>query len=151
MDLLYLLKNNFNLKSPVWLINHWKKLQEFALFIKLFVITKMKILKNTLERFTRHWIRPCLHNTFYGHNSFYGAPLKIAKFLICNIKINACFIDCTTWCSRKSYQLIRHKENSRSLSGVIKSSSVLKFGMVAKSTTLISRFADFISKTGSFG
>ena len=43
------------------------------------------------------------------------------------------------------------KNNSRSLSGVIKSSSVLKFGMVANSTTLISQFSDFISKTGSFG
>ena len=42
------------------------------------------------------------------------------------------------------------KNDSRSLSGVTKSSSVLKFGMFAHSTTLISRFADFISKTGSF-
>ena len=41
-------------KSPIWLINHWKKLQEFVLFIKLVIITKMKILQNTLERITRH-------------------------------------------------------------------------------------------------
>ena len=62
-------------KSPIWLINHWKKLREFVLFIKLFLITKMKILKNTLELITRHWIRPCLHNTFYGLEA-YGVPSK---------------------------------------------------------------------------
>ena len=62
-------------KPPIWLINHWKKLREFVLFIKLFVITKMKILKNTLEHITRHWIRPYLHNTFYGLET-YGALSK---------------------------------------------------------------------------
>ena len=31
------------------------------------------------------------------------------------------------------------------------SSSILKFGMFAHSTTLISQFAHFISKTGGFG
>ena len=34
-------------KSPIWLINQWKELREFALFIKSFVITM-----NTLERIT---------------------------------------------------------------------------------------------------
>ena len=43
------------------------------------------------------------------------------------------------------------KKNSRSLTGVTKSSSTLNFGMFAHSTTLISRFAHFISKTGDFG
>ena len=43
------------------------------------------------------------------------------------------------------------KNNSRSLSGVTKSSSALMFGMFAQSATLISRFADFISKAGGFG
>ena len=36
-------------KSTVWLINYWKELREFVLFIKLFVITKMNILKNLLR------------------------------------------------------------------------------------------------------
>ena len=41
-------------KSPIRLINHGKELREFVLFIKLFVVTKMKILKNMFERITRH-------------------------------------------------------------------------------------------------
>ena len=41
------------------------------------------------------------------------------------------------------------KNDSRSLSGVSKSSSALTFGMFAHSATLISRFANFISKIGS--
>ena len=52
MDLLYLLKENFkNLLFDLF-INHWKKLSEFVLFIKLVVIKKLKILKNTLQRIT---------------------------------------------------------------------------------------------------
>ena len=43
------------------------------------------------------------------------------------------------------------RNNSKSLSGVTKLSRALKFGMFAHSTALISRFGDFISKTGSFG
>ena len=43
------------------------------------------------------------------------------------------------------------KNNSRSLTGVTKSSIALKFGMFAHSATLISRFADFIFKKGGFG
>ena len=41
--------------------------------------------------------------------------------------------------------------NSRSLIGVTKLSSELMFETFAHSTTLISRFADFISKTDDFG
>ena len=54
-------------KPPIWLINHGKEFWEFVLFIKLFVVTKMEILKNTLERITtRHWIRPCLNKSIRG-------------------------------------------------------------------------------------
>ena len=43
------------------------------------------------------------------------------------------------------------KNNSRTLRGVTILSSVLNFGMFAHSTTLISRFAQLISKAGGFG
>ena len=65
MDLFYLLKENF--KSPIGLINHEKELEEFDLLIKLFVVTKMEIPKNTLERITRHWFRPCLRKSIGSH------------------------------------------------------------------------------------
>ena len=54
-------------KFSIWLIYHEKELSEFVLFIKLLVVTKMKIPKNALERITRHWMRPCLHKSIGGH------------------------------------------------------------------------------------
>ena len=47
------------LKFSIWIINHAKELQKFVLFIKLFIVTKMEIPRNTLKGNTRHWIRPC--------------------------------------------------------------------------------------------
>ena len=41
--------------------------------------------------------------------------------------------------------------NQRNLRGVTISSSLLNFGMFARSTILISRFSHFMSKTGAFG
>ena len=117
----------------------------------------MKILKNTLERITRHWIRPCSHKGFgvashyilWSGSSWYpvrGSTLRNKQyFFISNFKINGCFLDCTTWCSQESYQLNVTKNNSRSLRRVIKSSSAPNFEMFAHSPTLISRFAHFIS------
>ena len=43
------------------LINHRNELREFVSLIKLLVVTKMEILKNSHGRFTKHCIRPCLH------------------------------------------------------------------------------------------
>ena len=59
MDLFYLLKENFK-KFHICLINRKKKLWECFLFIKLFVVTKMEISKNTLTHITSHWIWPCI-------------------------------------------------------------------------------------------
>ena len=52
--------------------NHAKKLQEFVLFIKLFVLTKMEIPQNMLERITRQWIRPCIGVGVRLPTNFYG-------------------------------------------------------------------------------
>ena len=63
-----------------------------------------------------------------------------------------CFLNCTTWCSQKLYQLISHDEEfERSLKGVNNSSGTLNFGIFAHSITLILEFPYFISKTGGFG
>ena len=43
------------------LIKHRKELREFVSLIKLLVVTKMEILKNSHGRFTKHCMRPCLH------------------------------------------------------------------------------------------
>ena len=51
MILLYLLKKNF--KNPLFYLLIFEGASKICL-IKLFVITKMKILKNTLECITRH-------------------------------------------------------------------------------------------------
>ena len=64
-DLFYLLKKNF--KNLLFDLLNRKELQEFVLFMKLFVATKMKIRKNTLEPITKHWIRPCLQKIISGH------------------------------------------------------------------------------------
>ena len=43
----------------------------------------------------------------------YGTQLEVenkADIFINNFKINACFLNCTAWCSQKSYQLIPPKE-----------------------------------------
>ena len=61
MDLFKLLKEISYLT-----INHEKELLEFVLFMKLFVVTKMKIAKNTLELIMKHWIRPRLHKIIRG-------------------------------------------------------------------------------------
>ena len=42
------------LKYTIWVIKHEKKLREFFLFIKLFVVTKMEIPKNVLKRVTTY-------------------------------------------------------------------------------------------------
>ena len=60
--------------SYLTIINHWKELREFVLFIKLFVVTKMKILNKTLERITRHWIRP-------AYTKALGVP---SKYILCS-------------------------------------------------------------------
>ena len=52
MDLFYLLKKNF--KNLLLDLLNRKKLREFVLFMKLFVATKVKIGKNTLEPITKH-------------------------------------------------------------------------------------------------
>ena len=54
MDLLYLLKQNF---KPNYLTI---QLRQFVLFIKLFLITKMKILKNTIHSNVLRGIEPDL-------------------------------------------------------------------------------------------
>ena len=53
MDLLYLLEENFKnlLFDSLITENEHRKV---VLFIKLFVATKLEILKNTLEHITRH-------------------------------------------------------------------------------------------------
>ena len=43
------------------LIKHRKELREFVSLIKLLVVTKMEILKNSHGRFVKHCMRPCLH------------------------------------------------------------------------------------------
>ena len=59
-------------------MNHGKEIREFVLFISLFVVTNMKILKNTLERTTRQWIldydQIMLRQKYRGSspNAFYG-------------------------------------------------------------------------------
>ena len=54
-------------KIFVLLINHGKKPREFVSFIKLFVVTKKEIPKNTLERILRHSIRPgFMWNVLHG-------------------------------------------------------------------------------------
>ena len=65
MNLFYLLKKNF--KNLLLDLLNRKELREFVLFMKLFVATKMKIRKNTLEPITKHWIRPCLKKNFSRH------------------------------------------------------------------------------------
>ena len=52
MDLFYLLKKNF--KNLLLDLLNRKELREFVLFMKLFVATKVKIRKNTLEPITKH-------------------------------------------------------------------------------------------------
>ena len=64
-------------KSSIWLINHEKELREFVLFIKLFVVRKMAIPKNTLERIKRHWIRPGLHKSIGSHLPIYFTVWKL--------------------------------------------------------------------------
>ena len=65
MDLFYLLKKN--LKNLLLDLLNRKELREFVLFMKLFVATKVKIRKNTLEPITKHWIRPCLQKNISRH------------------------------------------------------------------------------------
>ena len=65
MDLLYLLKEN--LKNLIFdLLIRGRSFQNLSYLSSLFVVKKMEIPKNTLERITRYWIRPCLHKSIGG-------------------------------------------------------------------------------------
>ena len=78
MDLLYLLKDTFKyLLLDLLIIG--RDLREFALFIKMFFITKMKILEITLKRIMsealtqawltlKYWGLPT--NAFYGLEAY---------------------------------------------------------------------------------
>ena len=70
MDLLYLLKEN--LKNLIFdLLIRGRSFQNLSYLSSLFVVKKMEILKNTLERITRHWISPCLHKSIGGRLPIY--------------------------------------------------------------------------------
>ena len=162
MDLLYLLKKNFeNLLFELLITGRsFDNLSYLRSFSSSRIWRFWRIHSNVLQgiesdlAYTKVF-GVASHYILWTGSSWYpvrGSTLRNKQyFFISNFKINGCFLDFTTWCSQESYQLNVTKNNSRSLRGVIKSSSATNFGMFAHSPTLISRFAHFISKTGGFG
>ena len=74
MNLLYLMEENFKNLLFYFCFNHGKELREFALIIKLFVVRRVKILKNKPEIITRHLLtqkyRASPPNTFYDLEAY---------------------------------------------------------------------------------
>ena len=114
---------------------------------------------------TRHWIRPSLHKSSEVVSQYIirswslwhprsNSMLKINRFF--SLVLSKLMSAFSVWL----YNLVKpkiistntsSKTNSRSLRGITILSSLLNFGMFAHSKTLISRFANFISKTGGLG
>ena len=144
-------------------MDHW----EFVLFIKLFIVTKMEISKNTLLRGIESDVA-CAKLlevvSYYILRS--GSLWRPLNSRIPKNKWNVSLVipKLVSVFSLWLYNLVYPKiilikvpsKNKRSpyvtpLRRIRMLFSLLNFGMFPCSTTLISRFSYFISKTGGFG
>ena len=144
-------------------MNHAKELREFVLFIKLPIVKKMKIPKNTLERITRHWshlvsgsrviFQYILRSRSLWHPLISSMLKNKQIFSLAISKLISVF---SLWLYNLVWPTIistnaSWNNNSRSLRAVTTLSILLNFSVFDRSTTLISLVSHFISKTGGFG
>ena len=136
MDFVYLLKESF------------KEFPEFVLFMKLFVVTNIEIPKNTLECIAKHQSRPCSYKSIRGRLPIKFTvwrviapphPASLSRSMPKNKRIFWLVISkrmsaFSLWVYNLVWPTIiltnaSSENNSRSLTGVNISSSLLNFGM----------------------
>ena len=159
MDLLYLLKENF--KNSLFDLLVIGRSFENLCYLSSCSISQSWRFWRTLQRITRHWIRPCSHKSIvvtsqyilWSGSLWYPVRSSMLKnkriFSLVILALMPAFSTVQLDVAKNHINLNVAKKNSRSLRGVTKSSSTLNFGMFAHSTKLISRFSPFICRAGS--